>query len=426
GRRGPAAPVSPARRSRTPSARRTSGEAAPPGRPGDRAPRGRDPAAARRAGADPRARRRPPEPGAPARLHRAGGAPRPRRPAPDPGGGAGRPRPAGDARVRRPAPDPDAATGLRRPRVVPGARRSRPEPGSTAGPRTREEPRAPRPAADRIPDDATEGIAPEEYRARVERVRGAVEAAGLAGLIAFGDCWRGANVGYFTGFRPLDGVSDIASALVVLPAAGEPTLVVSEQCLGYAASVTGFPVRPFRELGAVLAPLGRRGRVGLAGSAYLPAPLRDRLGAGLGPATLEATAVLADLKAVKSPAELRLLRRAAALTDLAMATIRDVLADGRPHTERELARRADAAMLAAGAERPAYDSMVQAGPRSAWNLARPPHRLLAPGDLVMTDIGARYRGYVADGGRGFTYGPVDAERRAIVEAAASAVEAGLA
>jgi len=310
--------------------------------------------------------------------------------------------------------------------VVPGARRSRPEPGSTAGPRTREEPRAPRPAADRIPDDATEGIAPEEYRARVERVRGAVEAAGLAGLIAFGDCWRGANVGYFTGFRPLDGVSDIASALVVLPAAGEPTLVVSEQCLGYAASVTGFPVRPFRELGAVLAPLGRRGRVGLAGSAYLPAPLRDRLGAGLGPATLEATAVLADLKAVKSPAELRLLRRAAALTDLAMATIRDVLADGRPHTERELARRADAAMLAAGAERPAYDSMVQAGPRSAWNLARPTDRVLAPGDLVMTDIGARYRGYVADGGRGFTYGPVDAERRAIVEAAASAVEAGLA
>jgi Xaa-Pro aminopeptidase len=70
--------------------------------------------------------------------------------------------------------------------------------------------------------------------------------------------------------------------------------------------------------------------------------------------------------------------------------------------------------------------MVQAGPRSAYNLARPSDRILDPGDLVMTDIGARYRGYVADGGRGFTYGPATAEKKAIVAAAARAVEAGLA
>jgi Xaa-Pro aminopeptidase len=288
---------------------------------------------------------------------------------------------------------------------------------------------APPPGGDPPPGPAEpDGIDAAEYGERLERARAAVDGAGLAGLVAFGDCWRAANVGYFTGFRPLDGVSDIANALVVLPAGGGATLVVSEQCLGYAESVTGFPVRPFRELDAVLAPLARRGRarVGLAGAAYVPAGLRDRLAAALGDAALAPTAVLADLKAVKSPAELRLLRRAAALTDLAMATIRDALAGGQPRTERELARMADAAMIAGGADRPAYDSMVQAGPRSAYNLARPTDRVLAPGDLVMTDIGARYRGYVADGGRGFTHGPATAERRAIVEAAAAAVEAGLA
>jgi Xaa-Pro aminopeptidase len=273
-----------------------------------------------------------------------------------------------------------------------------------------------------------EGIPAAEYRDRLERTRAATGAAGLAGLVAFGDCWRGANVGYFTEFRPLDGVSDIANALVVLPVDGEPALIVSEQCLGYAASVTGFPVRPFRDLDRVLAPLARHpgGRVGLAGATYVPAPLRDRLIGALGGARLEPTSVLGDLKAVKSPAELGLLRKAAELTDLAMATIRDTLADGRPHTERELARRADAAMIAAGADRPAYDSMIQAGPRSAYNLARPTDRAIQPGDLVMTDVGARYRGYVGDGGRGFTYGPASAEKRAIVEAAAAAVEAGLA
>jgi Xaa-Pro aminopeptidase len=272
------------------------------------------------------------------------------------------------------------------------------------------------------------GISATEYRGRLDRARAAVEAAGLVGLVAFGDCWRGANVGYFTEFRPLDGVSDIASALVVLPVDGEATLVVSEQCVGYAASVTGFPVRPFRDLDPALAPLARHpgARVGLAGDAYVPASLRDRLLGALGGAALDPTTALADLKAVKSPAEVHLLRKAASLADLAMATIRDTLADGRPHTERELARLADAAMIAAGADRTAYDSMIQAGPRSAYNLARPTDRVLQPGDLVMTDIGARYRGYVADGGRGFTYGPASAEKRAIVEAAAVAVEAGLA
>ena len=273
-----------------------------------------------------------------------------------------------------------------------------------------------------------DGIGADEYRSRIARVRDAAKAAGLVGLVAFGDCWRGANVGYFTEFRPLDGVSDIANAVAVIPADGEAALVVSEQCVGYAQSVTGFPVRPFRDLDAVLAPLARKAsaQVGLAGAAYVPAGLRDRLLGGLGGAALEPTMVLADLKAVKSPAEIRLLRRAAELTDLAMATVRNTLADGRPHTERELARLADAAMIAAGADRTAYDSMVQAGPRSAYNLARPTDRVLHPGDLVMTDIGARYRGYVADGGRGFTYGPATAEKRAIVEAAAAAVEAGLA
>ena len=274
----------------------------------------------------------------------------------------------------------------------------------------------------------SDGIGADEYRSRIAPVRDAVKAAGLVGLVAFGDCWRGANVGYFTEFRPLDGVSDIANAVAVIPADGEAALVVSEQCVGYAQSVTGFPVRPFRDLDAVLAPLARKAsaQVGLAGAAYVPAGLRDRLLGGLGGAALEPTMVLADLKAVKSPAEIRLLRRAAELTDLAMTTVRDTLADGRPHTERELARLADAAMIAAGADRTAYDSMVQAGPRSAYNLARPTDRVLHPGDLVMTDIGARYRGYVADGGRGFTYGPATAEKRAIVEAAAAAVEAGLA
>ena len=276
---------------------------------------------------------------------------------------------------------------------------------------------------------AEEGISAGEFRQRIATVRAAFAKAGLAGLVAFGDCWRGANITYFTEFRPLDGVSDIANAVLLLGVDTEPLLFVSEQCIPYAASVTTFQVCGFRELGDRLrkfADAHRAGALGLAGAAYVPASVLDRVKEGLGGLRLEPTALLAEIKAIKSDAEVHLMRKAAALTDAAMAAIRDTLADGNPYTERELALLADRAMLAGGADRTAFDSMVQAGPRSAYNLARPTDRTLQSGDLVMTDIGARYRGYVADGGRGFTYGPASKQKMAIVAAAARAVEAGLA
>ena len=275
----------------------------------------------------------------------------------------------------------------------------------------------------------SDGITPEEFLERVTTVRSALGKENLVGLLAFGDCWRGANITYFTEFRPLDGVSDIANAVLLLGVDSEPVLFVSDQCLAYATSATNFEVRSLRELTDSIrnfSHLHRVGTVGLAGAAYIPASVLDRIHAGLGDLKLEPTMVLAEIKAIKSDAEVHLMRKAAALTDAAMAAIRDALADGRPYSERELALIADRAMLAGGADRTAFDSMVQAGPRSAYNLARPTDRILQPGDLVMTDIGARYRGYVADGGRGFTYGPASDEKMAIVAAAARAVEAGLA
>lgn len=277
-------------------------------------------------------------------------------------------------------------------------------------------------------DSPPKGIAPEEFRARIATVRGALAQSGLTALAAFGDCWRSANISYFTEFRPLDGVSDIANAVLLFGPDAEPVLFVSDQCLDYARSVTLFEVRSLGALtDAVRAQARGRGTgtVGLAGAAYIPATVLDRIQAGLDGLALQPTPLLAEIKAVKSAAEVALIGKAAELSDAAMAAIRDALADRRPLSERDLALVADCAMLAGGAERTAYDTMVQAGLRSAFNLARPTDRVLRPGDLVMTDIGARYRGYVADGGRGFIYGPASAEKKAIVAAAARAVEAGL-
>ncbi len=277
---------------------------------------------------------------------------------------------------------------------------------------------------------SSENIPSSEFQERIEKVRNGVKAAGLAGLISFGDCWRGANVCYFTEFRPLDGVSDIANAIFFLGADTEPMLFVSKQCVHYASEVTTFDVFSFDEMRSKLEAFSkeRTGPLALAGEAYIPEDLHRRIKAAIGNLRLEPHPVLAEIKAVKSEHEIALIRKASYLTDQAMEAIKEALADGQPHTERELALLADQRMLAGGAERTAYDSMVQTGYRSAFNLARPTDRVVQPGDLVMTDIGARYRGYCADGGRGFIYKTEQADdrKKEIVRAAADAVEAGLA
>ena len=171
---------------------------------------------------------------------------------------------------------------------------------------------------------ASEGITGDEFRDRIATVRTALETSRFAGLIAFGDCWRGANVTYFTEFRPLDGVSDIANAVFLLSVDADPVLLVSDQCLDYARSVTLFEVRSLRELTdavRALAHRAHRGTVGLAGAAYIPATVLERIVAGLGDLSLERTPLLAEIKAIKSEAEVWLIRKAATLSDAAMAAI---------------------------------------------------------------------------------------------------------
>jgi Xaa-Pro aminopeptidase len=266
-----------------------------------------------------------------------------------------------------------------------------------------------------------------EIEGRLQAVRQRGASAGLGAVLAFADCWRSANVRYFTDFRPVDGVHDIALALLLLPMEGDPVLLVGDGCLEYARSETQFRVETFAALEETLRvhAAGSDAPVGLAGHGLIPATLRDRCASALGSVPLVPTSVLAEEKARKSAWELTQLREAARMTDLAMETIRQTLQENGPASERDLARAADLAMIAAGADAPAYLSMVQSGPRAAFSLALPTNRIVQPGDMVMTDIGARFGNYVADGGRGFAYGPVSQQQRDIIETAADAVDVGL-
>jgi Xaa-Pro aminopeptidase len=268
----------------------------------------------------------------------------------------------------------------------------------------------------------------QEITNRIASTQRAMKAEGVDLLLGYADCWRTANVRYFTDFRPVDGVHGIAQAVIVVPADGDPTLFAGDGCVDYARSETLFDVDSLDVLPAFLSRWadGRpAGRTVLAGEDQIPVRLHRAISDALQPIELVGTSMLAAIKASKSPWEIDQLRIAASLTDHAMEKVREVVQSRLEVTEREVATAADMAMIAAGADTPAYLSMVQSGPRSAYSLALPTNRVIQRGELVLTDIGARYGNYVADGGRGFVYGPPSGRIREIVDTAADAVEAGL-
>lgn len=100
-----------------------------------------------------------------------------------------------------------------------------------------------------------------------------------------------------------------------------------------------------------------------------------------------------QLRAVKSPAEIGLLRKAA---EISSEGHRAVLMMPQPQYEYEMQAVLESTFLRLGGERPAYGSIVGSGTNGTllhYMLDRGP---AIPGDLVVIDAATQYEGYAAD------------------------------
>jgi Xaa-Pro aminopeptidase len=131
-----------------------------------------------------------------------------------------------------------------------------------------------------------------------------------------------------------------------------------------------------------------------------------------------------DLRQVKDATELEKLAVACRLTDAALAEVLPRIRPGM--SERDLATLLDHTMALLGAERPAFDTIVAAGPNGAIPHHAPTVRELARGDLVTMDFGALYEGYHADMTRTVALGAAADWQREIYDLVALAQEAGIA
>jgi len=133
-----------------------------------------------------------------------------------------------------------------------------------------------------------------------------------------------------------------------------------------------------------------------------------------------------QLRAIKDPEEVRLIRRSLAITEKVLAQVGATLRAGL--TEREVAWRLEQALRQAGAEGPSFPPMVAAGPNAARPHHHPGERQLQTGEAIIIDMGAVYQGYCSDMTRTFYLGEPDArfkEIYTIVRRAQLAAETGI-
>src|SRR2546422_210823 len=133
-----------------------------------------------------------------------------------------------------------------------------------------------------------------------------------------------------------------------------------------------------------------------------------------------AAGLLREMRAIKTPGEVEVMRHACRLADEAARAAMDAVGSGV--TEFDLAAEANYAMFKAGAEHPAFAIAVCAGARAGFKHMAPTGYRVREGDMVYIDVGGRYMGYHSDISRQRVCGTPTVEQLRFMETQIAIVE----
>lgn len=267
-----------------------------------------------------------------------------------------------------------------------------------------------------------------EYAWRLDRVQSVMSEQGLDGLVLHSP----ENLCYLSGFHTPGYY--FPQALIVA-ASGTPRLVTRylEQPGALAASwldpenLVGY-LDHQEPVGAFLATLDamglNRGRIGIEKQGYSTLPIRsfEQLEAGLADAELvDASGLVEQFRAIKSPAEIAYIRRAAEISSLAMmSAMEHCKAD---MTEHALAAQVSKTLVANGAEYAGLPIFIASGHRTYIRHAVPSEKIIERGDNVLVELTGVVRRYAGPLFRTLNLGPPSATMRAHSDAARDMLDA---
>lgn len=117
--------------------------------------------------------------------------------------------------------------------------------------------------------------------------------------------------------------------------------------------------------------------------------------------------LIEELRLVKTPEELEVLKEAAKISDAAFDHILTVIKPGV--TEIEISNELEFFMRKKGAQSSSFDIIVASGYRSALPHGVASHKEITSGELVTMDFGALYNGYCSDMTRTVAVGEISGE-----------------
>ena len=249
-----------------------------------------------------------------------------------------------------------------------------------------------------------------EFARRMLAAREAVRRHDLDAILVFSTESEPAAVRYFSDYWP-----SFETAAVLIPAEGDPALLIGPESLTFARSRSQIPeiiqMMDFRESSQPEYPGStlpkwcdviaqyRLEKIGLCGWHLFPYAMMTELAAALGGIdnVIPADHLIRPIFMKKSAEEVACLRASAKASEAGFKAILEVIKPGM--TEAELCGVATAAMTAAGAECTGYPIWCCSGPNSDQAISRPSMRRIRCGEIIHFSIGAKVEGYSSSIGR---------------------------
>ncbi|MEP7118348.1 MAG: Xaa-Pro peptidase family protein [Acidobacteriota bacterium] len=268
--------------------------------------------------------------------------------------------------------------------------------------------------------------APVELLAsRLARLCAAVRQSGADALVVS----HPPNLLYLLGVSASAGLAVVAADAVTIIAderyreafaqAAEPLPTASVVAVGVGSSYEQTLATVLREMGVATVGVEAESMTLSRASA-----IRRQLQPSGGVVLVETDGTVELLRMVKDPWEQAIFRAAGArLTEVAACILPKVSAGRR---ERDVASEIEVALRAGGFERPAFDTIVAAGPNGARPHHRAGDRRIEPGDLVVVDFGGVLDGYAVDMTRTVAVGAIGRDERSWLRAVAAAQTAAIA
>ncbi|NEK59116.1 aminopeptidase P family protein [Geodermatophilus sabuli] len=276
-------------------------------------------------------------------------------------------------------------------------------------------------AAAGVPQPPPEDRAEQALRYR--KARSVMAEQGLDALIAFAPGWRRENVRYLSD-APVNGTL----ALVVLPAGGDPyafsTRAADLAAIRSRGWVHDAQLLDFPDCATLSGRLRDQGvqRVGIAHLELLPLAVAEALRKGLpGTEIVSATALLDDLRLVKSDWELAQMRRSATVCAAGWQAFVDVLEPGLE--EYRIVAAVESEIKRLGAEN--NFMLIASGGDEVMGMTPPGRRVLQSGDMVRTELTPQMNGYWLQICRSAVVGRASDGQKRSFDLFNEAVEAGL-